>query len=97
LYQIIPSCPFSVAFSNGVDPSFSGRLTSASRSSINFRRESKFPLKANLWRGEASISATDEDEWSDIDDCCDDDEFISVVLSESERRTEYNLFLPNLI
>lgn len=84
----IPSCPFSAAFSNGVDPSFSGRLTSASRSSINFRRESKFPLKANLWRGEASISATDDEEDSDIDDCCDDDEFISVVLSESERRTE---------
>ena len=55
----IPSFPYSAAQCVGVVPSFIGRLTSASRSTISLRRDSTLPAEAYLCIGELVNSVTD--------------------------------------
>ena len=55
----IPSLPYSAAQCVGVVPSFIGRLTSASRSTISLRRDSTLPAEANLCIGELVNSVTE--------------------------------------
>ena len=59
--SVKPSLPYSAAQWEGVVPSFIGRLTSASRSTINLRRESTLPAEANLCIGELGNWEADAD------------------------------------